>query len=256
MITARTVCTALLGLSLVACSGLARPEATGVTLNPASVTWSETFDTLDSARWIKSSWGGFWQQPGLTGIFDPALASVRGGHLLLTLNVQTCAAGLCARAAEVQSAQTFGFGRYTYRFRAASTSASPSKSGKVLSGNVSGAFSYVDNSATEIDLEIEGNRPRTLNAAVWNTLSSKDAGALPTGVNFGQTFQTLTYEWRPDRITYFLNGVKVWETTKDVPQQPAHIMLNVWPTNSAGWGGLATTGTVYMLVDSVQFEAF
>ncbi len=255
MTTARTVCTALLGLWLTACSDLSSPAATA-NLKPASVTWSETFDTLDSARWIKSSWGGFWQQPGLTGAFDPALASVKGGHLLLTLNVQTCAAGLCARAAEVQSAQTFGFGRYTYRFRAASTSTSPTKSGKVLSGNISGAFSYVDDSATEIDLEIEGNRPRTLNTTVWNTVNSKDFSVLPTGVTFGQNFQTLTYEWRPDRITYFLNGSKVWETTKNVPQQPAHIMLNLWPTNSAGWGGLATTGTAYMLVDSVQYEAF
>ncbi|GGK89782.1 glycoside hydrolase family 16 protein [Deinococcus radiotolerans] len=255
MLIRRTLFTALLSLSLVACSGVTKPESTA-TLRPASVTWSENFDTLDAGKWIKSSWAGFWQQPGLTGAFDSSLASVKNGHLLLTLNVQNCATGLCARAAEVQSAQTFGFGRYTYRFRAASTSASPTKSGKVLSGNISGAFSYVDNSATEIDLEIEGNRPKTLNAAVWNTVNSKDYSVMPTGVSFGQNFQTMTYEWRPDRITYYLNGSKVWETTKNVPQQPAHIMLNVWPTNSAGWGGQATTGTVYMLVDSVQFEAF
>lgn len=263
MIISRTISTAFLGLCLTACSGLSSPEMPAVSpLNPATAalnstaTWTETFDTFDSARWIRSSWGGFWQTPALTGSFDPTLATVKGGHLLLTLNVQPCGAGLCARAAEVQSTQTFGFGRYTYRFRAASTSANPSKSGKVLSGSISGAFSYVNDSATEIDLEIEGNRPKTLNTAVWNTVNSKSYGVLPTGVTFGQTFQTLTYEWRPDRITYFLNGSKIWETTRDIPQQAAHIMLNVWPTNSASWGGLATPGTVYMLVDSVQFQAF
>ncbi len=252
----RTAAAALLGLWLTACNDLSTPQATGTTLRPAAATWTETFDTLDSARWIRSSWPGFWQAPGLTGGFDPALASVKGGHLLLTLNVQACATGLCARAAEIQSAQTFGFGRYTYRFRAASTSANPSRSGKVQSGNISGAFSFVNESATEIDLEIEGNRPRTLNAAVWNTVNNKSYSVLPTGVTFGQSFQTLTYEWRPDRVTYFLNGTKVWETTQNVPQQAAHIMLNVWPTNSAAWGGTATTGTVHMLVDEISFEAF
>lgn len=252
----RNLFVALMGLALTACSGVTQPEATAPALRAASVTWTENFDTLDTSKWVKSTWGGFWQQPGLTGNFDPTLASAKNGHLLLTLNVQSCATGLCARAAEVQSVQKFGFGRYTYRFRAASTSANPTKTGKVLSGNISGAFSYVDNSATEIDLEIEGNRPKTLNAAVWNTVNSKSYSVLPTSVTFGQSFQTMTYEWRPDRITYYLNGAKVWETTQNIPQQAAHIMLNVWPTNSSAWGGTATTGTVYMLVDSIQFEAF
>ncbi|GGR82409.1 glycoside hydrolase family 16 protein [Deinococcus sedimenti] len=252
---AHTVRSALLGLSLVACNDLT-PPTTSVSLRPAGAAWTETFDTLDTARWEPSSWGGFWQRPGLTGRFDPALVSVKGGHLLLTLTVQSCATGLCARAAEVQTHQTFGFGRYTYRFRAASTSAHPARSGKVLSGNISGAFSYVNDSATEIDLEIEGNRPRTLNTAVWRTVNSKTSGVLPTSVTFGQSFQTMTYEWRPDRVTYFLNGSKVWETTQDVPQDAAHIMLNVWPTNSAAWGGPATRGTVHMLVDSISFEPF
>lgn len=249
-------------LALTACNSSTQPEPTEPPAPDASITslsipgsWTETFDNLDPLRWTPSNWSGFWQQPGLTGTFQPNNAYVDGqGHLVLALKTQSCATGLCAQAAELQSAQRFGFGRYTYRMRAASTSANPRKAGQVHPGNISGAFSYVDNSATEIDIEIEGNRPKTLNAAVWNGLTRKSYAALPTDTSFGQGFQTYSYEWRPDRITYFLNGTRVWETTQNIPQSPASIMLNIWPTLDNAWGGIATPGTVYMLVDSVSFE--
>ncbi|MFK7603947.1 family 16 glycosylhydrolase [Deinococcus sp. SM5_A1] len=250
----------ILTTALTSCRGVSPPEPTAINdtavaaLSTAGL-WTETFDRLDPGRWIPSSWSGFWQHPGLTGTFQASNAYVDGkGHLVLALKVQSCGAGLCAQAAEIQSAQRFGFGRYTYRMRAASTSANASKAGRGRSGNISGAFSYVDNSATEIDVEIEGNRPATLNAAVWKGLTQKSYAVLSTGTTLGQGFHTYSYEWRPDRITYFLDGARVWETTQNVPQDPAHIMLNIWPTNDDGWGGQATTGTVYMLVDSVTFE--
>ena len=246
-------------LALTACSSPTppAPPAPVATLTSLSTpgSWTETFDHLDPARWTPSNWSGFWQQPGLTGTFQPDNAYVDGhGHLVLALKMQSCPTGLCAQAAELQSAQRFGFGRYTYRMRAASTSANPKKAGQVLPGNISGAFSYVDNSATEIDIEIEGNRPKTLNAAVWNGLTQKSYAVLPTGTSLGQGFQTISYEWRPDRITYFLNGTQVWETTQNIPQSPAFIMLNIWPTASNAWGGVASPGSVYMLVESVSFE--
>lgn len=232
------------------------PPGTARTLHPAGLAWTEPFDSLDATRWAATDLPGFWQTPGLNGTFDPAQVSVTGGYLRLALTVQRCPGGLCARAAELRTTGTFGFGRYTFRVRTASTSSRPTRSGRAVSGNVSAAFSYVDNSATEIDLEIQGHRPTTLNATVWNTLDRVTSVALPAGVNFATDFQTLAYEWRPDRITYFLNGQPVWETTQDIPQQAAHVMLNLWPTDQADWGGLATPGTVYMLVDSVQFEPF
>ena len=242
--------------ALSGCSSPSMPAPTA-SITPLSTTgsWTETFDRLDPARWTASSWSGFWQEPGLTGTFRPGNAWVDGqGPLVLALKVQSCAAGLCAQAAELQSAQRFGFGRYTYRMRTASTSANPSKPGQTRPGNISGAFSYVDNSATEIDIEIEGNRPKTLNAAVWKGLTQKSSAVLSTSTALSQGFQTYTYEWRPGSITYFLNGVRLWETTRNIPQDPAYLMLNLWPTLSDGWGGVATPGTVYMLVDSVSFE--
>ncbi|MFK7601998.1 glycoside hydrolase family 16 protein [Deinococcus sp. SM5_A1] len=230
------------------------PTAPPIASGPAGL-WTETFDRLDLARWIPSSQGGFWQHPGLTGTFQADNAYVDGkGHLVLALKVQSCGAGLCAQAAEIQSAQRFGFGRYTYRMRAASTSANPTEVGRVPSGNVTAAFSYMDNGTSEIDIEIEGNHPETLHAVVWKGRTQKSYAPISTGTTLGQGFHTYSYEWRPDRITYFLDGARVWETTQNIPQDPAHIMFNIWPTISDGWGGQATIGTVYMLVDSVAFE--
>ncbi|WP_415791820.1 hypothetical protein, partial [Deinococcus saxicola] len=109
----------ILTTALTGCRGVSPPEPTAINdtavaaLSTAGL-WTETFDRLDLARWIPSSWSGFWQQPGLTGTFQPDNAYVDGkGHLVLALKVQSCGAGLCAQAAEVQSTQLFGFGRYT-----------------------------------------------------------------------------------------------------------------------------------------------
>jgi endo-1,3-1,4-beta-glycanase ExoK len=231
----------------------ARPKPTTTT----GTKWVETFDRLDTSRWVVSSWGGFWQQSGLSGTFTPQNAAVNGkGQLVLTLKIEACATGLCAQAGELQSHQRMGFGRYTYRMRAASTSSDPAVTGTAQPGNISGAFSYYQDSTTEIDVEIEGHRSSTLNAAVWKGLNTKSYAVLPTGSNLAQGFHDYTYEWRSGRITYFIDGVKIWETTQNVPQAAAHLMLNVWPTLTNAWGGEAKPGTVYMLVDSVTFEPF
>ncbi|MFC4638579.1 family 16 glycosylhydrolase [Deinococcus hohokamensis] len=227
------------------------------TQSSAPTRWTESFDRLDTSTWAVSNWNGFWQNDEVKGAFDTRNAYTDGqGHLVLKLDVRACAQGLCAQAAEIQTHRRFGFGRYSVRMRAASSSARANTPGQSRPGNISGAFSFFNNSATEIDVEIEGHRTGYMNAATWTSLKNKDAALVPAPkrTDLARDFHTYTWDWQPQRLAFSIDGVQVWETRQHVPQQPGHLMLNVWPTMNPHWGGEVKPGQVYMLVDSVSYE--
>ncbi|GGK26270.1 hypothetical protein GCM10008955_20050 [Deinococcus malanensis] len=227
------------------------------TQSNAPTRWTENFDRLDTSTWGVSTWNGFWQNDQVKGAFQKQNVYTDGrGHLVLMLDVKACPQGLCAQAAEVQTHRRFGFGRYSVRMRAASHTPEARTPGRARPGNISGAFSFFNNSATEIDVEIEGHRTSFMNAAAWTSLKTKTAALVPSPqrTDLARDFHTYTWDWQPHRLAFSIDGVKVWETRQHVPQQPGHLMLNVWPTMDPNWGGQVKPGRVYMLVDSVSFQ--
>ncbi|ADV66017.1 glycoside hydrolase family 16 protein [Deinococcus maricopensis] len=225
--------------------------------NPTQAAgWTDQFEQLDRARWAASDWNGFWQGRGLAGRFDPALAYADGaGNLVLEMNVDRCGSGWCARAAELSTKERYGYGRYEVRMRAASDSASAKRAGQAHAGNISAAFSYYDDSRTEIDVEIEGHRIADANFTAWRGRQDKDwklaKGA--AGGSLAAQFHTYAWEWTPGSLRFFVDGREQFLTRKTVPQDAAHLILNVWPTNDPGWGGAVQSGRLYMLVDYVKF---
>ncbi|UBV45001.1 glycoside hydrolase family 16 protein (plasmid) [Deinococcus taeanensis] len=242
----RSLLTALFALSLPVSAGHAAPGP-----------WVESFTQGTLDRWVVSNWRGFWAGGTLDGAFSAQNVKVlQGGQLQLRLKVQRCGGRWCAQAAALQSRQKFGFGRYTVRMRAASDSGDPRRAGRARPGNISAAFSFLDDSRTEIDVEIEGHRSRQINTAAWQGLERKSFALVthPQGTDLATGFHTYTWDWQRDHLAFSVDGREVWRTREHVPQDPAHLMLNVWPTDDSKWGGQATPGEVFMLVDEVKFE--
>lgn len=251
------------GLLLAACSSTTTPAATSeggapepvaepqVQVQTIAGSWRDDFTTLDTSRWCVSTrgWPPFWVRDGLSGTWEPSNVTVKDGFLVMKLDVDS---NLVARAAELATNAKHGYGTYEARLRGASTSADPTVSGRGSSGNISAFFNYVNDSETEIDHEIEGQNPTTDWMGAWQTTSRHDHGTGGTGENLTQGFHTYRWDWTPTRIDFFIDGVLKC-TTAVVPTAEAHLMFNLWPTNSTGWGGKSTAGTQYMLVDYVSF---
>lgn len=261
--------TTVLGLMLAACSSTTTPTSnvpesdvhsgeTVVAAEPVLTTqsvtgsWRDDFSTLDTARWWASTngWTPFWARDGLSGTWESSNVTVKDGFLVLKLDV---GADLVSHAAELATNANYGYGSYEARLRAASSSADPSVSGPGSSGNISAFFNFINNSETEIDHEIEGQNRSTSWMGAWQTTSKHDYGTGGTGEDLTQGFHTYRWDWTPTKIDFYIDGVLKRTSTSVVPTAEAHLMLNVWPTNSTGWGGKATAGTQYMLVDYVSF---
>lgn len=186
-------------------------------------------------------------------------ASLNGqGQLIMRLGVTpgSVPGTFVARGAELQSSTKSGYGRYTYRMRGASASADPLQGGRALGGTISGAFSYLAGSATEIDVELESYAPTRATLGSWKGLADHSSSVVETGKPLSGGWHDYAYEWRPGSVAFFVDGAQVWQTTTSVPSEAAHVMLNVWPTNEAHWGGMLEGGDRFMLVDRVSFEPF
>jgi len=258
---------AALSVLIAACSATPAPESAQSTSllplpneasrSPATPTpqavpgsWRDDFSTLDTGRWrVSDSITPFWGRNGLSGRFAPGNVTVRNGLLVLKLDVGT---NLTAQAAELATTAAYGYGTYEARIRAASSSSDPAVPGVSSSGNVSALFSYVNDSETEIDHEIEGQRPATDWMSTWQTTALQESGSV-TGADLTQGFHTYRWDWSPTRVDFHLDGVFRSSHASVVPSAQAPLMLNLWPTNNADWGGATTPGTVYMLVDYVSF---
>lgn len=152
--------------------------------------------------------------------------------------------------AEVQTHKVYGFGTYTWEMRASSTANTPNGAGAGQSGSSSGVFNFVDDSAVEIDFEIEGSRSHVVWAVNWHKPEWDVKGVR---VSADKEFHEYKFVWSSQKIDYFVDDKLVWTVTEHVPQKPAFVIMNHWGTKSMKWGGLPTEGTRYMWIRKFSF---
>lgn len=158
---------------------------------------------------------------------------------------------------ELNSIQFFGFGTYEFVMKASSDSADPTKAGNSVSGSITGAFSFLANSETEIDVEVEGGTRSNVAALTsWHfDTNPSETESIVTTPTPSAAFHTYKYIWTVTDITFFIDGVQVAKHTKVIPTKPAQFCLNHYGENNADWGGTGTNGTRYMFVKSFAFTA-
>jgi endo-1,3-1,4-beta-glycanase ExoK len=106
---------------------------------------------------------------------------------------------------------------------------------------------YADNSATEADIEIEGQRPNEAQATTW---TSEQTSQDHQPINTAASSRLVVYKivWAPQGIQYYADGrLFVPIGTPLRPTVPAQLLFNLWGTNSGEFGGPVTTGATRSL---------
>jgi len=207
-----------------------------------------------NSKWVIDTGQAPGNIPGVNeGTFSADNVDFVQGVMRLKLT-QTGSAPVQSVGAEVRSVGTYGYGTYEWTIRTSSTATTPYGAGDVVSGQISSGFTFINNSQTEIDFEIEGQNPDTVWMTNWNGINNKDYSSAYFA-NPDQGFHKYKFVWSPGRIDFYLDGSLVSTHTQNIPSAPAYIMANHWGTNSTGWGGLATVGvTRYMYISRFTFK--
>nr|OQO21013.1 hypothetical protein B0A51_12877 [Rachicladosporium sp. CCFEE 5018] len=106
------------------------------------------------------------------------------------------------------------------------------------------AFFWYRNDTQEIDVEYLSK-----NASIVNTILQSGAAAAHgfdaagtstyqkynAGLALSDEYHEYRYDWLPDRVNFYLDGVKISTYTENVPDAPGHLLLSHWSNGNVGW---------------------
>ncbi len=146
--------------------------------------------------------------------FPSKVISVNNG----VLNKYVHSEGSTAMGAAIIPRASFGqtYGRYSVRFRA-----DPVEGYKVA------WLLWPDSDSWPEDGEIdfpEGGLDKHIGAFAHHAVDEDVKDTFQTDVSM-QDWHTATTEWTPGKVEFFLDGVSIGASTKDVPTQPMHWVL-------------------------------
>ncbi|MGN6646280.1 MAG: family 16 glycosylhydrolase [Cytophaga sp.] len=136
--------------------------------------------------------------------------------------------------AEIRTIETFQYGRFEARMK-------PSEA----SGMIYSFFTFYDepdfaSNWNEIDVEVLGRYSNEVqfNAITGNHQMFEKRYVLP--FNPHEDFHNYAFTWTPSYIAWSVDGVEVYRQTGAhiaKMNRPQKLMMNVWPSRSAGWAG-------------------
>lgn len=187
------------------------------------LAWRDDFDRFVDTRWSKQT---HTFEENLAR-FSAANVVVEGGRLLLKVTkVQN--GDKAYSGAEVASKDQFTFGRFAARIKFCAGS-----------GMVSSLFTYkenVDTSWQEIDIEHLGYLGKSMQ---YNLISGNLANRVyqPKVVTFTWAppadFHDYVMEWRPDGVTFFVDGAQTHHDVQVTLKDAAGLRMNAWPTDNS-----------------------
>jgi beta-glucanase (GH16 family) len=143
------------------------------------------------------------------------------------------------KGGEYRTKEAFLYGRFESSFKA------PGKE-----GTLGTMFTYFDGSPSdpwsqgkwnEIDVEIMG---RYNNDVQFNTITPGQINHVRhqyVDFNPALDYHTYAFEWTPDYIAYFIDGVEVYRQTEDFVRtvnRAQKLMFNMWIPNYPNWAGV------------------
>ena len=161
-------------------------------------------------------------------------AFFESGTLVLKIDDKGCpdkCSGKPYASGEYQSKKKYGFGRYEVRMK-------PAK----LSGTMSGSlFTYNADPQDEIDIEFLGKDTTILQTNYFTKGVGQHGHDVELGFDATADFHDYAFEWRPDSITWFVDGKPVHREDGSrgaLPQAAGALVLNLWPGHTVdGWLG-------------------
>ena len=131
-------------------------------------------------------------------------------------------------------------------------------------GSVSTFFTYTDQWNTidgvpmehhEIDIEFLGKDTTKVQFNYFVKGQGGHEYMYDLGFDASQAFHNYGFRWAQNSITWFVDGVAVYQVKKDnadeLPSQPGRIMTSYWPSSATGWSGefAGPTETTYADAD-------
>ncbi|MEL7546663.1 MAG: family 16 glycosylhydrolase [Pseudomonadota bacterium] len=138
-------------------------------------------------------------------------------------------------AGEINSRRKYGYGRYEALM-------SPAKGSGLVSAFFTYTGPYFGDPHDEIDIEFLGRRPNIVEFNMFR--DGRPGGSYELELPFDATEQLNLYafEWHPDAITWFVDGVpvhRVEATDYKLPRMPQYIYANIWTGKLTMWHGPA-----------------
>lgn len=135
------------------------------------------------------------------------------------------------KGAEYRTKEAFTYGRFEVNMKSC-----------YREGMLSSFFTYYDEGGpwNEIDIEIIG---RYENDFQMNTITpgqTNHVGRVPLNFNPHQEFHTYAFEWTPQYVSWFVDGVEVLKQTGphiETLTLPQKIMMNIWNPQQPNWVG-------------------
>lgn len=145
---------------------------------------------------------------------------------LLTLSLTQTDGGYAG--AEYRSREYYSYGTYSVSMKAAK-----------CPGVISSFFTYTGNPWDEIDIEFLGKDTTKIQFNYYTDGKGGHEYVYDLGFDGAEDFHEYAFEWLPDSITWYVDGVAVYTATEDIPTTSAQIMMNVWNVHDdvAAWAG-------------------
>ena len=211
----------------------------------------------DADAWQAS---GLWKNgPPFNNAWRPEQVSI--GHSLMTLKLEqeVCAREDCLgepyASGEYKTLQRFQYGRIEARMK-------PAKG----AGLVSSLFTYSDpfgnteltnpDDHDEIDIEFLGDDTTKVQLNYWKAGQGGHEFAFDLGFDAAASFNNYAFEWRRDRIDWFVNDQLAHSVTGNaLPSIQGHIFANLWPVDPSVdfAGGFVFDGPVTAEYDWIAY---
>ena len=180
----------------------------------------DPFDSYDSSHWFKShGWSNgdmfncTWYEEQIT---------FSNGEMRLSIDQEVEGKSPGYKGAEYRTNDFSGHGLYEVSMK-------PAK----RTGVVSSFFTYTGPSENdpwdEIDIEFLGKDTTKVQFNYFTDGVGGNEVYYDLGFDASLSYHVYAFDWRPDSITWFVNGEVVHKVTENIPNHPGKIMMNVWP---------------------------
>jgi beta-glucanase (GH16 family) len=195
--------------------------------NVVNSNFEAYFSNYNTSLWESASWAN--GNP-FNCTWKPSQVTFSNGKMVLNLN-RDSGGQYPYKSGEYRTTQFFGFGYYEVRMKATKNI-----------GVVSSFFTYTgpsdNNPWDEIDIEFLGKDTTKVQYNWYKDGKANNEYMYSLGFDASQAFHTYGFEWRSSYISYYVDGKKVYTGTRNIPQTPGKIMMNLWPgTGVNDWLG-------------------
>ena len=227
---------------------LHKPEFENLNQNGWDLIWHDEFENncLDSGKWNIENWAA--EKNNELQYYSPNNIKVEGGLLkLISKNEKFKGRDYTSGAVHSQGKFSFLYGKVEMRAKL------PSGQG------IFPAFWMMPDKENtwlpEIDImEMVGHLPNE----VWMVSHWLDTnGTLKSDYNtfigddFSKDFHTFSIEWTPESITWLIDGIERFQSSKSIPSEPMYVYLNT--AIGGNWPGSPDNSTVFPVIYEIDY---